>query len=262
VSAAPSFEPSFEVKAVCAKRYHDAYRLRRLSPIAIRAMKRSIRAALLDIDGTFVASNDAHASAWSDAARETGFDLAPDFFRPMIGMGGDRILPKISPELRSDGGIGKRMTDRRKAIFLERYAPGLRATKGARDLVSMLADAGIARVTASAASTEELDVLLEIAGIADLITATTGPDDADSSKPSPDIVVAALERAGVDAGSAVFVGDTPYDIEAGRNAGIATIAFRSGGWNDEALSGAAAIYDGPADLAAHFADAFTTVRQW
>jgi phosphoglycolate phosphatase-like HAD superfamily hydrolase len=79
----------------------------------------------------------------------------------------------------------------------------------------------------------------------------TSSDDADESKPDPDIVHAALEQAKTSADQAVMIGDTPYDLEAARRAGVRAIAFRCGGWADEDLRDAEAIYDGPADLLAN-----------
>jgi phosphoglycolate phosphatase-like HAD superfamily hydrolase len=96
--------------------------------------------------------------------------------------------------------------------------------------------------------------LLAIAGAAWLLDGATSSDDAEESKPDPDIIEAALKQAKVSAREAVMVGDTPYDIEAARRAGVATIAFRSGGWRDEDLSGAIAIYDGTWDLLAKLDD--------
>jgi phosphoglycolate phosphatase-like HAD superfamily hydrolase len=96
--------------------------------------------------------------------------------------------------------------------------------------------------------------LLEIAGAKALMDASTSSDDADHSKPDPDIIHAALERAKAPAVEAVMIGDTPYDVEAARRAGLDVIAFRCGGWSDEDLKGATAIYDGAWDLLPKLAD--------
>ena len=111
-------------------------------------------------------------------------------------------------------------------------------------------------VAASSAQKDELTALLAIAGVPSLIANATSSDEADASKPDPDIIEAALHRAKASPAEAVMVGDTPYDVEAARRAGVATIAFRCGGWNEEALigAGAIAIYDGPWDLRAQLAD--------
>ncbi len=207
-----------------------------------------VRRVLLDVDGTLVLSNDAHAAAWSRAFAEDGIDAPPAFLRPLIGMGGDRIVPLVAAELSAQVGLGKTISDRRKAIFLEDYAPGLVTTPGATAFVQRLRDDGLRPVVATSAQRDELDVLLHIAGIAQLIDLVTTVDDARESKPAPDIIIAALQKDHTAADAAVLIGDTPYDIEAASRAGVAAIAVRCGGWNDGALSGALAIYDDPADL--------------
>jgi phosphoglycolate phosphatase-like HAD superfamily hydrolase len=111
---------------------------------------------------------------------------------------------------------------------------------------------GLALAVASSAQEDELRPLLRIADAEDLMEAAASGSDAERSKPDPDIVAAALRRAGCAAAEAVMVGDTPYDVEAAARAGLAAIGFRSGGWGDEALAGALAVYDGPADLLARF----------
>ena len=102
---------------------------------------------------------------------------------------------------------------------------------------------GLRMVTASSASEEELEKLLEVAGIGDLLTDTTSSDDAEHSKPDPDIVHAAVGRIGLPPADLVMIGDTPYDVEAAIRAGVPIVAVRTGGWNDESLAGATAIYD-------------------
>jgi phosphoglycolate phosphatase-like HAD superfamily hydrolase len=103
-------------------------------------------------------------------------------------------------------------------------------------------------VAASSAPKDELTPLLKIAGAESLMDAKTSSDDAAESKPDPDIIVAALKRAKASAEEAIMIGDTPYDVEAARRAGVKVIGFRSGGWGDGDLDGAIAIYDGPWDL--------------
>jgi phosphoglycolate phosphatase-like HAD superfamily hydrolase len=93
-----------------------------------------------------------------------------------------------------------------------------------------------------------VNALLAICGGQTLAAHATTSDDADQSKPDPDILVAALAKSGAPADRAIMIGDTPYDVEAARRAGLATIAFRCGGWDDAALRGAVAIYDHPRQL--------------
>ena len=212
-----------------------------------------LKAVLFDVDGTLVDSNDAHAKAWVQAFADYGVEVSFDAVRRAIGMGGDKLMPQVSP-LTEDSEQGQQIAARRKEIFKEQHLPRLQALRGARDLVAAVKDRGLTAVAASSAKKEELTPLLEVAGAKSLMDAATSSDDAEESKPDPDIVEAALQRAGAAAGEAVMIGDTPYDIEAARRAGVRVIAFRSGGWQDHDLQGAVAIYDGPWDLLEKFDD--------
>jgi HAD superfamily hydrolase (TIGR01509 family) len=165
----------------------------------------------------------------------------------MIGMGGDRVLPSLTG-LEDDSRKGRKILARRGEIFRDQLLPSLRAFPGARALLQRISGDGMRIVTASSASVEDLNALLKQAGLHDLIDASASSDDAKSSKPSPDIIEAALTRAGCTAAEAVMIGDTPYDVKAALRADVACIGFRCGGWNDAALHGAAEIYDGPAEL--------------
>ena len=206
-------------------------------------------AILLDVDGTLVDSNDAHAHAWASAFNEAGLRVDFDRIRGCIGMGGDKLLPEVA-NITEDDPLGRTIANRRGEIFLQEWLPRLKQQPGAARLLTALKDRGFTLVAASSAKRKELKPLLEVAGGAWLLDEQTSSDDADASKPDPDIIHAALERAGAPPSDAVMIGDTPYDVEAAARAGVATIAFRCGGWNDDQLRGAIAIYDGPADLLA------------
>ena len=212
-------------------------------------MNRALRAVLFDIDGTLVDSNDAHAHAWVKAFADAGVRVDFDKVRCAIGMGGDKLMPSVAG-IEEDTSLGKRISERRGEIFKSEYLPHLQPFAGSGALVRRLTALGLKAVAASSAKRDELESLLKIADAASLLGDATSGDDADESKPDPDIVHAALKKAGVSASEAVMIGDTPYDVEAASRAGVAAIAFRSGGWKDEALSGAIAIYDGPWDLLA------------
>lgn len=209
------------------------------------------RAALLDVDGTLVDSNDAHARAWVDALAEQGITVSVEQVRPLIGMGGDKLMPELV-DLDPESEQGKKISERRSEIFRETYLPRLRALPGARALLEKLRDDGYRLVVATSAKRTELEGLLKVAGVADLVDGATTADDADESKPEPDIVLAALEKAGVPPHRAFMLGDTPYDVEAASKAQVGIVALRSGGWNDQDLRGALAVYDTPADLLATY----------
>ncbi len=210
-----------------------------------------LQAVILDVDGTLVLSNDQHARAWVEAFTEHGYDVPFERVRPLIGMGGDKLLPELVPGLSDEEGPGKAIAERRKEIFAEKYAPTLKPTAGARDLLLRLQDAGLQLVVASSAAAEELSTLLEAAQVADLIPEATTSSDAEESKPAPDIVGVALKKLGVAPDAAIMLGDTPYDIQSAGGCGVAVIAVRCGGFTDEQLADARAIYNDPADLLDH-----------
>ena len=204
-------------------------------------------AVLLDIDGTLVDSNAAHAAAWSDAFAAHGRHHSPQQIRPLIGKGGDKVLQELA-SLDSESGEGKKISETRARIFQERYLPTLKPTPGAREFVEWLIDSRLRVVVATSAKADEVKGLLAVCGGQALASNATTSDDAERSKPDPDIVVAALKKSGAPAGRAIMIGDTPYDIEAATRAGVATIALRCGGWDDARLQGAVAIYDDPREL--------------
>jgi HAD superfamily hydrolase (TIGR01509 family) len=207
----------------------------------------SYKAVLFDIDGTLVDSNDAHAQAWVDAFAEAGVTVDPVKVRRCIGMGGDKLMPAVSG-IQEDSAQGKGISQRRGEIFRTKYLPSLRPFPRAADLVAAVKARGLTAVAASSASRKDLQALLQVAGAEGLLDEATSSDDAEQSKPDPDIVHAALDKAGSRPEETVMIGDTPYDVEAARRAGVDIIALRCGGWRDDDLRGAVAIYDGPWDL--------------
>jgi len=221
---------------------------------AIRKQKEymmALKGVLLDVDGTLVDSNDTHAQAFAQAFKEFGYDVPFERVRPLIGMGGDQIFPELAPGTNDKEGEGKQMATRRSELFLEKV-PTLKPTNGARQLLERMKQAGLTLVAASSAKQEELDQLLKVAGIEGLIDAQTTSSDAEASKPEPDIIKIALQKGGLQPDEAVLLGDTPYDIESARKAGVRTIALRSGGFPNDQLKDAIAIYDDPADLLAKY----------
>ena len=210
-------------------------------------------AVLLDIDGTLVDSNDAHAHAWVAAFADSSVTVDFARVRRCIGMGGDKLMPEVSG-IEEDSPEGRQIAKRRGEIFMAEWLPRLQPFRDVDRLVSALKARGLAVVAASSAKKKELRALLDLAGVASMLDGATSSDDADESKPDPDIVEAALKQAKAGAREAVMVGDTPYDVEAASRAGVAAIGFRCGGWRDADLTGALAIYDGPWDLLAGLED--------
>jgi len=212
-----------------------------------------ISGVILDVDGTLVDSNDAHATAWIEAMAENSYKVPFDKVRPLIGMGGDKVLPETLG-IQKESEEGKRISQRRKEIFKERFLPGLHAFPGAKELLEQMRKRGLKLTVASSADKDELNPMLNLVGAADLIEEETSSKDAKQSKPDPDVMQITLERAGLPPDAMLMIGDTAYDIEAAKKVQVDTIAFRSGGWSDSDLAGAIAIYDGPADLLEHYDD--------
>jgi HAD superfamily hydrolase (TIGR01509 family) len=202
---------------------------------------------LFDLDGTLIDSNAAHATSWLRALREHGIDTDIMRVRPLIGMGGDKLLPAIAG-IEEGSPRGRAVAARKKELFNEQL-PWLRPTPGARALLEFLRDRDVETLIATSADEKEMQALLECAGVADLLPRRASKDDADESKPDPDIVCAALAMARGGAASTLMVGDTPYDIEAARRAGVASVALRCGGhWTDHDLRGALYIFEDPKEL--------------
>lgn len=153
-----------------------------------------IRGILLDVDGTIVLSNDAHAHSWVEAFARYNYDIPFEKVRSLIGMGGDKLLPALISELNSEAGVGKQMSDKRREIFLAKYAPNLKPAPGARALVEKMLQSGLRVIIASSANEGELDALLKAAEVSDLSLEATTTSDVEQSKPAPDIVAAALKK--------------------------------------------------------------------
>jgi HAD superfamily hydrolase (TIGR01509 family) len=211
----------------------------------------AIRAVILDVDGTLVDSNDAHARAWVDALAEHGYQVPYERIRGLVGMGGDNLLPEATG-IAKESDQGRQISERRSEIFRARYLSGITPTPGAQALVQHMRAQGLRLVVASSAQEDELKPLLEAAGVPDLANEATSAEQAESSKPDPDIVQVALDNLGYLPDEVLMIGDTPYDIEAAARTGIKVVAVRSGGFSDSDLAAAIAIYDDPADLLAHF----------
>ncbi len=213
-----------------------------------------VQGVILDVDGTLALSNDAHAQAWVDAYAAYGYEVSFEQVRSLIGMGGDQLMPQVTPELSKEEGDGKAISERRKELMINSYGPKVVPTNGARQLIQRMKDQGLKLIIASSATTQELEVLLKSASIDGLINEVTSSSDAEASKPAPDIVEAALSKLQMQPDQVLMLGDTPYDIESAHAAGVDVIAVRCGGFDDTQLAGAKAIYDDPADLLAHYDD--------
>jgi HAD superfamily hydrolase (TIGR01509 family) len=212
---------------------------------------RPFQAVLLDVDGTLVDSNEAHVHAWLEALAEVGHDVPPSLVRPLIGMGGDRLIEVITGWPR-DSKKAEKLSSVRSEIFRKKWLHTVRPLVGSRRLLLTLGARGYQYALATAAKTEELTPLLEIADIADLCPIRTTSSDVDASKPAPDILDAALGKLPAERSRTVMVGDTPYDLQAARSANLHFIGVTTGGWSHGMLSGAVAVFDSLPALADFF----------
>jgi len=206
---------------------------------------------IFDIDGTLVDSVDLHALAWQEAFRHFGHDVAFETARSQIGKGGDKLIPTFLDEA-AQKDHGEALEHWRSEHFHQHYLPLVRPFSAVPDLLRRLRDRGLKIAVASSAKRRELGTYLDLAAITDLVDATTSSEDAEQSKPAPDVFSVALGKLGIEAGSAVAVGDSPYDAEAAGQIGIRTVGVLCGGFSEDSLlkAGCIAVYPGPAALLA------------
>ena len=213
-------------------------------------MGASIRAVVFDIDGTLLDSVDLHARAWVEAFAHFGIATEVAQVRRQIGKGGDQLLPVFVDEARL-AREGEAIEAYRSDLFKRTYLSKTRPFPGVRALLSHVRNAGQTVALASSGKASEVERYQDILGIADLVDVVTSADDADRSKPHPDIFEAVLGKlGGVPKEAVIAVGDTPYDAEAAGRAGLATIGLLCGGFPEAELSaaGCVAIYRDPQDL--------------
>jgi len=209
-----------------------------------------IKAVIFDIDGTLVDSVDLHARAWQETFRHFGKEIPYDEVRHQIGKGGDQLMPVFFSEEELEE-FGEEMEKYRSELFKREYLPKVRAFPRVRELFLKIKEDGLRLALASSAKEDELEAYKKIADIEDLVEEETSSDDADKSKPHPDIFEAALERlSDVDTDEAVVVGDTPYDAQAAGKIGLRTIGVLCGGFPETELraAGCVQIFKDPADL--------------
>ena len=188
------------------------------------------RTLLLDIDGTLVDSNDAHARAWVTAFSQEGFDVSFGQVRPLIGMGGDQVVPRLTG-IHKDDPRFERLTDGWKASFESEFS-GVRPFAGTLQLIERAQAADWKVVVATSGEPDMAERLLQLADVSDLLPERVSSQEVEQSKPEPDLMCAALEKAGAPAQDAWMLGDTRYDIEAAHRAGVKCAVVRLGGNTD------------------------------
>jgi len=208
------------------------------------------KAVIFDVDGTLIDTVDLHAAAWVETFRRYGREVSHDEVRGQIGKGGDQLMPVFLPADLIER-QGEEIEAFRKELFKRDYLPRARPFPGVRPLFERIRAAGQHIVLASSGKADEVEHYKKLADIADLIDDATSSDDAERSKPYPDIFQAALGRiAPIGPEDAVVVGDTPYDAEAAGKAGLRTVGVLCGGFPERDLraAGCMAIYRDPEDL--------------
>ena len=191
--------------------------------------------AIFDVDGTLVDSVKAHASAWQDVLREFGHEVPFDDIRQQIGKGSDEFLKAFlsAEEIEASETI---IAERRVEIFKRDYMQLIRPFPGVRSVFERMKKRGDKIVLGTSAKTEELQSYLHLLQIDDLIDGKTSADDADKSKPHPDIFQAALAKVkGAKPEDATVYGDTPYDAEAAVRGGMRAVGVLTGGFSEKQL---------------------------
>jgi HAD superfamily hydrolase (TIGR01509 family) len=197
-------------------------------------------AAILDIDGTLVDTNYQHALAWYRAFRQHGIVLPLWRVHRHIGMGGDHLIETLAGE-QAEREQGDDIRQAEKALYLAMIEE-VEPLDGARELIRELKERGHPVVLASSAKQEEVDHYLDLLDARELADGWTSSADVEETKPKPDLVSVAVEKADSDA--AVMVGDSTWDCEAAKRAGIETIGLLTGGFSEQELldAGAACVF--------------------
>jgi phosphoglycolate phosphatase-like HAD superfamily hydrolase len=215
-----------------------------------------IAAIIFDIDGTLVDSVDVHAKAWQEALQHFGYEFPFEQVRHEIGKGGDQLLPDLLPPQVVDS-QGEEIKNYRGDLFKRKYLPEVRAFPNVRELFDRVRADGKKIALASSANGEEIAIYKKIANIEGVVDVESSAEDAEKSKPHPDIFDATLEKlGGMNPASVLVVGDTPHDAVAASKARILTVGVLCGGFPEAELlaAGCIAIYRDPTDLLAKYND--------
>jgi HAD superfamily hydrolase (TIGR01549 family) len=213
------------------------------------------RIAVLDVDGTLVDTNYQHALAWYRAFRSLGETFPVWRIHRLIGMGGDQLVAALGGD-----DVEARIGDEARERWVKEADPLMAEVAllpGARELIVALTERGHRVVLASSGKPHHVDHALDLLDAREIVAGWTTSEDVEETKPAPDLLHVALEKIGEPADApSVVIGDSVYDVEAAKNAGMPAIVVRSGGFGDDELrdAGAVAIFDTPADLIAALDD--------
>jgi HAD superfamily hydrolase (TIGR01549 family) len=203
-------------------------------------------AAILDVDGTLVDTNYQHAIAWYRAFHRHGIVLPVWRIHRSIGMGGDQLVASLTSE-KVDEQQGDDIRDAEKELYSE-LIEEVEPLEGAKELIAELKQRGHAVVLASSAKEDEIEHYIDLLEARELADDWTMSDDVDATKPEPDLIEAAVKKSGQD--EAVMIGDSTFDCEAAKRAGVETVAVLTGGFSEEELreSGAVMVFRSIAEL--------------
>jgi len=213
-----------------------------------------IRAAIFDLDGTLVDSNEFHVLAWQETFRHFGKEIPIEQLREQIGKGGDQYLPVFLNEIEMHK-FGKEADKLHGEIFKKKYLPQVRPFPKVRELFERLRSDGKKIALASSGKDAEVHYYQKLLDIAGLVDSMTTSDQVAHSKPKADVFIAALRTVGsVSPDEAIAIGDTPYDVMAAKKIELPVIGMLCGGFSEQLLrdEGAVAIFRDPADLLANY----------
>ncbi|MFJ4209190.1 HAD family hydrolase [Paenarthrobacter sp. NPDC089675] len=208
------------------------------------------RGVLFDVDGTLIDSSYFHAFAWWQAFRREDMDVQISDIHRCVGMGGDKLIQQLVPDCTEE--LQEGLKSAHGAVF-STFWPSLRTFDAARDLLAACSDAGLAVGLASSAQERDLEVSRRLLDAGSSIDAWTSSNDAEESKPAPDILLACIEKLELKPEDVVFVGDAVWDVKAASSIGVPAIALTCGGISEGELreAGAAEVYDNPRHLLEH-----------
>lgn len=201
-----------------------------------------LEAILLDIDGTLVDSNDKHTDCWVEAFAHFGKEVDWDDIRGHIGKGGDLLVPDML-DAREMQRFGEKLKKDRGELWKKKFMREVQPFPGVVEAIRALHDRGVKLAFASSSNPDEVEYYVELLGAGDLLEGTTSKEDAEFSKPSPEIFRAALERVNSDPARTLAVGDTPYDILAAHRTPVPIAAVLCGGFPRESLAKAEFLFD-------------------
>jgi HAD superfamily hydrolase (TIGR01509 family) len=219
---------------------------------------------IFDLDGTLVDTNALHVEAWRRVLEKNGYKVAADRIMVEVGKGGDNLVPDLLGE-EADRNVGEELREAHPKEFAKlAHKAGLKVFPGVKELVAELKRRRLTPVLATSSGKEHLKTIAEASGVdfEKLLGKVVTADDAEESKPAPDLVAAAVKKLGLSRAQCAMVGDTPYDATSAKGAGVACLGVRCGGYPDaeKALrrAGARAVYRDPAELLKKLDEALET----